>query len=66
MSVKALSAICILQYGFYSGNDKNIHITVPLVIFGQEHLFLNKIWFNYTTNWLYSTKWYNDYKWLEI
>ena len=43
MFVMALSAILILQYGFYSGNDKNICITVPVVIFGQAHLFLNNI-----------------------
>jgi hypothetical protein len=41
--VKALSAILIPQYGLYSGNDKNICITVPVVMFGQEHLFLNNI-----------------------
>jgi len=50
MFVKALSAILILQCGFYSRNDKNICITVPAVIFGQEHLFLNIILFNYTIN----------------
>jgi len=49
-TVKVLLAILILQYGFYSGNGKNICITAPVVIFGQEHLFLSNISFNYTIN----------------
>ena len=49
MFVKALPAIPILQYGFYSGNDKNICITAPIVIFGQEHSYFN-ILSNYTIN----------------
>jgi len=43
MSVKAISAILILQYGFYSGNDNNACITAPVVYLGHEHLFLNNI-----------------------